>query len=484
MLYSLVTCPHRVAQDLFANPADRDPVSPFVQLLWEKGTTYERETIAKLAVPFVDLSIYSGDEKERRTTEAIRNGAPLIYGARISAGDLLGDPDLLRKQNGGYVAGDIKSGSGEEGPEDNRKPKLSYAVQLGIYTDILERKGWSAARTPFIWDVNGEEVTYELEAPFGVKNPTTLWTEYQNYLDEARRIANHAEQTTPAYSSPCKMCWWYTKCLEELECQDDLTLIPELGRSRRTTLVGNFPNIASLAEADINKFITGKKTVFNGIGPPTLTKFSDRAKLLKSSNPRPYLKSPIVFPASETEIFFDIEVDPMREICYLHGFIERRNGDNGTERYVSCFADAVSPDAEEAAFTTALRYLRAHPTAIVYYYSKYERTWWRNLQQKFPNACLPDEIEALFDPNRAIDLYHDVVQKKTEWPTRDYSIKTLAQYLGFTWRDSNPSGAASIEWFDRWVQTGDPAIQQRILNYNEDDCRATRVLLDAIRQMT
>ena len=162
MLYSLVTCPHRVAQDLFANPADRDPVSPFVQLLWEKGTTYERETIAKLAVPFVDLSIYSGDEKERRTTEAIRNGAPLIYGARISAGDLLGDPDLLRKQNGGYVAGDIKSGSGEEGPEDNRKPKLSYAVQLGIYTDILERKGWSAARTPFIWDVNGEEVTYEL----------------------------------------------------------------------------------------------------------------------------------------------------------------------------------------------------------------------------------------------------------------------------------------------------------------------------------
>jgi hypothetical protein len=52
-----------------------------------------------------------------------------------------------------YVAGDIKSGSGEEGPEDRRKPKIEYAVQLGIYTDILERKGWSADRQPFIWEL-------------------------------------------------------------------------------------------------------------------------------------------------------------------------------------------------------------------------------------------------------------------------------------------------------------------------------------------
>lgn len=32
-------------------------------------------------------------------------------------------------------------------------------------------------------------------------------------------------------------------------------------------------------------------------------------------------------------------------------------------------------------------------------------------------------------------------QKATEWPTRDYSIKTLARHLGFAWRDAHPSGA-------------------------------------------
>lgn len=63
MLYNLVQCPHRPTMDLFGDPARRDEVSPFVQLLWEKGTAYEKEVISNLDVPFVDLSIYADDEK-------------------------------------------------------------------------------------------------------------------------------------------------------------------------------------------------------------------------------------------------------------------------------------------------------------------------------------------------------------------------------------------------------------------------------------
>jgi hypothetical protein len=37
----------------------------------------------------------------------------------------------------------------------------------------------------------------------------------------------------------------------------------------------------------------------------------------------------------------------------------------------------------------------------------------------------------LIRPVCAVDLYCDVVVKATEWPTRDFSIKTLAKYLGF-----------------------------------------------------
>jgi predicted RecB family nuclease len=106
---------------------------------------------------------------------------------------------------------------------------------------------------------------------------------------------------------------------------------------------------------------------------------------------------------------------------------------------------------------------------IVYYYAKYERTIWRNLQQKYPGVCTEADIEVLFDPARSVDLYYDVVRSSTEWPTRDFSIKTLAKFLAFEWRDVGPSGAASIEWFDRWAKTGDLTIRERIIDYNEDD---------------
>lgn len=67
LLYNHLACPHRVFMDSFADPALRDPVSPFVQLLWDKGTIYEKEVIEGLGVPFIDLSGLSGAEKEAAT---------------------------------------------------------------------------------------------------------------------------------------------------------------------------------------------------------------------------------------------------------------------------------------------------------------------------------------------------------------------------------------------------------------------------------
>ena len=37
LLYNLVSCPRRVFLDLFGDKNLRDPISPFVQLLWERG---------------------------------------------------------------------------------------------------------------------------------------------------------------------------------------------------------------------------------------------------------------------------------------------------------------------------------------------------------------------------------------------------------------------------------------------------------------
>jgi predicted RecB family nuclease len=60
----------------------------------------------------------------------------------------------------------------------------------------------------------------------------------------------------------------------------------------------------------------------------------------------------------------------------------------------------------------------------------------------------------------------------------------LAQYLGFKWRDETPSGALSIQWFNEYIETKDPKKLERILLYNEDDCKATMVLKDGIKKLS
>ncbi len=482
ILYDLLECPQRVSLDAFGNTACQDEVNPFLHLLWERGTLFERETIAKLQLPFLDLSEAGDSDRERLTLEAMSRGESLIYGGRIRVGDLLGAPDLLRKESGGYVPGDIKSGRGKEGGDDDHdgKPKLHYAVQLALYVDILERLNLSSGRRAFVFDINGHEVAYDFGTLVGEK----LWDEYEAALVEARAILARERIPLPAYGSVCKLCHWHSFCIEQLTKANDLTLIPRLGRSDRDIMRDEIPTIAALAAINPEVFVRGKKTVFAGVGADRFRTLQSRATMLSAPSPKPYLREPVVLNIFEIELFFDVEVDPLRGICYLHGFVERKSGDNSTERFVPFFAQEPTRASERDAFAAALDYLAAQLNAGIYYYSKYERTTYRKLQQKYPDICTPEDVESLFEPERSIDLYGDVVLKATEWPTRDHSIKTLAKYLGFKWRDTHPSGAASVEWFDRWCRERSPEIRQRILDYNEDDCRATRVLLDGIRGLS
>jgi predicted RecB family nuclease len=482
-LYNWVACPHRVTLDEYGDAAARDPVNAFVELLWERGIKYEQEVMAGVGQPFLDLSGYSAEKQQRLTMQAMKAGEPLIYSGRISADDLLGVPDLLRREDGGYLPGDIKSGRAEEGEGDAARPKRHYAIQLALYVDVLERLGYAAGRRGFIWDVHGEEVIYDLTVPVSAHSACRWWDDYEGCLAEARAALARDVQTLPAYTSECKLCHWYSHCSYDLRARDDLTLIPELGRARRDALAVELRTIGDLAVAEPQDYIEDVRTRFSGIGPDRLRKFHERARLLADPNARPYITTALALPAAERELFFDVEVDPLRDICYLHGFLERVNGDTASERYVPFFAEAPEAEAEREAFAAAFAYWRTAQPCATYFYSKYERTIWRKLQQKYPDVCTSADIDEMFEASRAIDLYNDVVRCCTEWPTHDYSIKTLATYLGFRWRDSHPSGAASIEWYDRWVHEGSRSIKERILKYNEDDCRATRVLLDGIRDM-
>ena len=82
-------------------------------------------------------------------------------------------------------------------------------------------------------------------------------------------------------------------------------------------------------------------------------------------------------------------------------------------------------------------------------------------------------------PSQWIDL-HALASRQiqTEGPL---GLKQLAASAGFEWRDVNPSGEASMTWYEvasRDQEREAKISRQRILDYNEDDCRATKALRD------
>ena len=73
------------------------------------------------------------------------------------------------------------------------------------------------------------------------------------------------------------------------------------------------------------------------------------------------------------------------------------------------------------------------------------------MAKRHPEVASEDEVLALFEQPRFIDLYNDIVRSKMTWSTSSLSTKALAKYPGFQWRDTDPSGAASVQWFHQWV---------------------------------
>jgi uncharacterized protein len=71
------------------------------------------------------------------------------------------------------------------------------------------------------------------------------------------------------------------------------------------------------------------------------------------------------------------------------------------------------------------------------------------------------------------DLYQKLVVEYSDWPTFSYGIKFIAKQIGFAWRDTDPSGANSIVWYNDFLSMPlRTDIRDRIIQYNEDDCRA------------
>jgi len=98
-----------------------------------------------------------------------------------------------------------------------------------------------------------------------------------------------------------------------------------------------------------------------------------------------------------------------------------------------------------------------------------------SVEKSKANRILGEQIKSYSgksaDPDGWVDLYPAV---KGCLESRDgLGLKVVATIgAGFSWRDEDPGGLQSQDWLDE-ARAGDKNACHRILDYNEDDVRAT-----------
>jgi len=489
-LYDFMQCPHRVWRDIYGPQKEKiREINPFVQLLWNRGVLYEEKVISQFG-KYLDLSKGSLEDRFAKTIEAMEAKTPFIYQGVLMVDNIVGIPDLLKlNSDNTYVPIDIKSGMGTEGAKESAgkegKPKEHYAVQLALYCDALNRLGFANKRQGIIFDINGDQVLYNLDNSIGKIKKITFWELYKNIFNNVSLLIENKIKNKPAIGGVCKLCPWYNSCKKWATEEDDPTCLFYLGRRNRDILNKDIQanTIQDILNLDVDELIRRKKadkTFLKGLGKPMVEKIITRANIFKNTQ-KPVVYGEIFFPQVSYELFFDIEDDPTRGFVYLHGVYER--SPDG-EKYIDFTAKEVSPEEEKEAWVNFWKYIKSLPQGdyAVYYYSPHEKSTYRRMQRIYPDVISEIELENFFNNPNVIDLYH-IVLKQTDWPVGSYSLKGLAQYLGFSWQEETPSGALSIQWFNEYIKTKNAKILERILLYNKDDCRATMVLKDGISKL-
>lgn len=475
-LMALARCAHRVHLDRHGDPERKVPTSAFLELLWDDAALLEKTALEGRAAARVEQDA-PWDVRRQRTLDLMRAGAPEIAGAVLDIGDLSGDVPLLKRLEQpsdlgtfayvpaifGRTATDIGSGSGER-----------HALALCGFAELLDHvQRWRPA-VGIVIGKDGVERDVDLEA---------FRPRYRELRRHMRRVLLGIESTRPGSKSECRMCRWRTHCHDELVAADDLTLIPSVGEAERDRLSG-----AGVMSRDQLAAITPEALRTAGLGKRRAEGLIRAARVQRSGTPE--VIGTWARPVVDLEIAYDIEDDVFEPYAYLHGLLLRPQGAarfGSPEFAAPDFGEyepvcARLPDTEHdlwSRFVERIARFSELGSFCVYVYASHERTTLRRLAARYGGTEIVESFIARF-----VDV-HEVIKNTVVLPTESTSLKAVARWVGFDWRDPDPGGAESMAWWAEY--TRDPianvASRDRILAYNEDDLRATMVVVDWLERL-
>jgi predicted RecB family nuclease len=458
-LTTLQKCPRRLWLDVH-EPGERAEPSAFDEELRQRGIAHERavrDGLPGLVGPIYTWQESSIEAAALETQRLLRESrAPLYQPAFVSAdGALAGVPDFIEHDpSGGVVVRDAKLLVRLEG-------RLDVSLQMAHYRALVEStSGLHVTRCEI---VNGN---FEVVAV-----PPLDEAEWRARVDEARALLEDAaEPVLLKAHSTCEACPYYEHCWERAEREHRIEIIPSVNRQ-------NLPRLAELEIRTLDELAARalEELVARHLTPGVANNMVMEARAFVEQKPQ--WRTSHGLPVDRTPVWFDLEGDPLAEVevpIYLWGF-GLGTGD-APLAYRNVIAEAGAEgdrDAWRRFLAMARGVFEAHPDALWVHYAEYERTWLERYIGRHgdPEGTAARIRGALFDLRAAL-------QRAVVLPVRSYGIKTVAQHLGFRWRNPDAGSQWSTVQYQRARATSDPAERARlfasIAEYNEDDQRAMR----------
>jgi uncharacterized protein len=461
-LYTLSKCERRLylwqhAREEAAPPSDYD------RLIMERGRDHERRVRERFPGAIGPVWSYGQPEapaaaETRRLLRETR--APLYQAMLLSAdGRLAGVPDFLYWEGDALVIHEAKLALRAD-PKEH--PEIG--MQMAHYANLVEQ--FAGNRVARLEMTNGQGEVVEVPAP--------LPEEYESTVRRAAELIGDAPEPELLMAhSTCEDCPFYDHCWPRAIAERRVEILPDVTRRAQPRLLQlGIRTVDRLAAADPDELR----------GPGILTSAEAMvAEAIAHREQRAVWLGPARLPARRPIVWFDLEGDADGEETQAPIYLWGLAVDDGTHEPR---AESILADFEEGGdragwvrfVARAEKIFARHPEALWVHYASYERDWVKKYLERYgAPAGFRERIEgALFD------LLRGFIKKHLRLPLYSYSIKRVAPWIGYRWRNPESGSIWSVLQYYRARATQDPAERRRILDeivrYNEDDLWAMRAV--------
>jgi uncharacterized protein len=290
-------------------------------------------------------------------------------------------------------------------------------------------------------------------------------------MEGTQAILDGIERPTATYNAAE---WpWERYINHEAIRMRDVSLVGQVGPRMKEKLVSRgLKKIWDISSASIETL-----QAIQGISDTSAKKLILNAKAIMKNEPIPIDLSGLHFPPTSVEIFLDMEGtdEPDLEgatdaVDYLIGVIVHAGEMDVYHPFI-----AHNLEDEGKMFCDFMSFLKKHTNYVIYHWHNYEHWHMKRLAERH-NLVEEADKSVL---SHMVDL-HKVATRAFAFPTYTNGLKDIAAYLGFKWRHVDINALDAIAYYLKY-QTDPDGYREKIhavIDYNEDDCRATKAIKD------